>query len=367
MENFEMPLLSKKTESDHVGEPVHGLQELLTVLREEEDYYEGEQNKTKLMITRLRKIYYDKWGWDSNLIRGAKDIETRYMTTVQGEASEGSRPVRKFKDNQHVALHRVTTYTDHDRVYGASRVGEVPLLGRSEYQIIKLPDGYFTHFAHTLGCLDAFNYPAIVTPFPPFLSFLAKLGPHADHNTDVTTWLDDLAQICTDYLFDFRKNKQALTPEKEQAYILKEATGPDMISDIDAYVIAKHYDIGAENGQRLSDIIEDYYTGTGVSKSYRDRRASIFCEMVGLTDWDGNQFGNEKEWIHSYNHQLKNATCFQVNSVSRGKFISYWLPLLVWSNRYRKVIKTEMLLTVFVRSLKDLIHQEPTASLNLAK
>lgn len=367
MENFVMPLLSRETEPDHVGEPEHSLDELLTLLREEEDYYEGEQHKTKLMISRLRKIYYDKWGWDKNLIRGAKDIETRYVTTVQGEPSTGSRTVRSFKDNEHQALHRVTTYSDHDRVYGASRVGQVPLIARSEYQVIKLPDGYFTHFAHTLGCLDAFNYPALVTPFPPFLSFLAKLGPHADHNTDVTTWLDDLAQICTDYVFDFRKNKKPLSPQKEQFYILKEATGADMISDMDAYVIAKHYNIGAEKGQRLSDIIEDYYTGTGISKAYRERRASVFCEMVGLRDWDGYQFANEAAWIASYKRQLRDTTCFQIKSVTQGKFLSYWLPLLVWLNRYRKLIKTEMLLRLFVDSLKDLIRQEPTPSLNLAQ
>lgn len=367
MENFLIPILSKETEVDHRGEPQHSLEELLVLLREEEDYWDGDQHNTKLMISRIRKIYYDKWGWDKHLIRGAKNVETRYQTKVVGSPEEGSQPLRRFDKNKASPLHRVITYTDHDRVFGDTRAGQVPLIGKSEYQVVKLPGGYFTHFAHTMGGLDAFNHPQLVTPFPPFLSFLAKLGPHADHNTDLTTWLDEIAEVCADFVFEARRTGgRPISEELQKRFILNDMSGADMVSDIDSYVIARHYDIGASKGQRLTDIIQDYYFSDGVAKSYRDRRASIFCEMVGLKDWNGSQFRNEEEWIQRYRKQLRDTTCFQVNSVTVGSFASYWIPLLIWFNVYRKVIKTEMLLRLFIESLKAKIHEEPSPSLNLA-
>ncbi|MEL6651435.1 MAG: hypothetical protein AAFQ87_11585 [Bacteroidota bacterium] len=367
MEKFLIPILSKEVDPNHLGEPLHSMEELLVLLREEEEYWEEDQHNTKLMITRIRKIYYDKWGWDKHLIRGARNIKTRYQTKVVGSPQAGSLPLRRFRNNQSSPLHRLVTYTDHDRVFGDSRVGQVPLISKSEYQVVSVPDGYFTHFAHTIGGLDAFNYPQLVTPFPPFLSFLAKLGPHADHNTDLTTWLDEIAEVCADFVFEARRTGgRPISEELQKRFILKDLSAADVVSDIDAYVIARHYDIEASKGQRVTDIFRDYYFSDGVAKSYRDRRASIFCEMVGLKNWDGVQFSNEEEWIQCYRKQLRDTTCFQVNSVTIGSFNSYWVPLLIWFNFFRKVIKTEMLLRLFIESLKAKIHEEPSPSLKLA-
>jgi hypothetical protein len=54
----------------------------IALLCKEEDYYSGEQEDTCLMITRLRKIFYDQWGWNTELIEGAAAIEMRYVVTI---------------------------------------------------------------------------------------------------------------------------------------------------------------------------------------------------------------------------------------------------------------------------------------------
>ena len=75
MNELTQPILSNTPYPPH---GVLSLSQFLDLLREEEDYYHGEQTNTKLMITRLRKIFYDKGGWNTQLIRKAAAIEWRY-------------------------------------------------------------------------------------------------------------------------------------------------------------------------------------------------------------------------------------------------------------------------------------------------
>ena len=48
---------------------------------EESRYPASEQTNTRLMLTRLRKIFYGKQGWDEHLISGASHVARPYQTT----------------------------------------------------------------------------------------------------------------------------------------------------------------------------------------------------------------------------------------------------------------------------------------------
>ena len=152
------------------------------------------------------------------------------------------------------------------------------------------------------------------------------------------------------------------TPEEEQKMINENAPGSDMLANVDAFVIAMHYDIDARNGKRLSEIIEDYYLGANGGTPLRNRRCRYFCEAVGLKDWNGKtaKFGNEDEWLKDYEKQLRDNICFQVNSLLIPKsFASYWLPLRIWFNGYREVLKMDVLLKIWLDALKENLKKEP--------
>ena len=127
MKELTQPVLSQTPESGHSLEDTLSLDEFLSLLKEEEDYWDPDQQNTRLMITKLRKIFYDQWGWNKELIRGAADIEQRYIVTVV-DASDGEADIRQHdhikryaKDHTYHPKKRIVTYSDHDRVYGDTR------------------------------------------------------------------------------------------------------------------------------------------------------------------------------------------------------------------------------------------------------
>ena len=357
MSLYKIPIRSTEDEPGLDPSKSITLIEFIELLRVEEDYWEGEQHNTKLIITRLRKIFYDLWGWDKYLIRGAKDIETRYITTVVGKPTEFSTEIRHFKKGKSVPKHRVVTYSSHDRVYGDTRVGQSPPIVNKNYQSVRLPSGYYCHVAHILGVLDAFNYPQIASPMPSWLLWLAKLGPHCDYNTDLVSWLDDLAEGESEIINMYRRTGKPLTFEEEQKCIDDGATGADMISDIDGYIIARHFDIGSNNGMRLTDILTEYYTSEAPDAPRR-KRCTTFCEMIGLEGWDGNSFSNEEQWLRRNRNQLRDASTFQIFSETGQKILDVWVPLLVWLNFYKKVLKVEKVLASFLAALKNEVKLE---------
>jgi hypothetical protein len=356
------PIVAYAPEPGHKPEDVLTVQQLIDLLREEEDYWTGEQTNTKLMITRLRKIFYDEWGWNSELIRGATDIEQRYVVEIVDDATVPTAEVRRFRKNEYVPKHRLVTYRDDDRVYGNTMVGQIPFIYTSDHQEVVLPDGSYCDIGHVLAGLDAFNYPQVVTPLPGYIRFLKYLGPHIDSNADVVTWLGDIASSSCDFLFDYIRNgKTTLTTAQEQHYIDIDAPGSDMLGNIDAYVIAGNYDIATSSGMRLTDILQDYYFGTNGNPPLRNRRYSIFCKMVGLTGWDGTNFANEEQWVKKdYYKQLRDNCCFQFVSLAEHNLEMIIRVFRIWFNGYRKVLKVEELLQIFVDALKENIKKEPS-------
>lgn len=378
METLVQPIFSPDPEPGHQLADVLTLEEFVKLLREEEDYWEGEQHNTKLIITRLRKIFYDQWGWNTELIRGAAKIEGRYLTEIVDDPvtekdDKGvmvklskphhravmfklSKPVPRYVDNEYQPKHRTITYRPDDRVYGNTRAGQTPFIYKNDHQEVILPEGFYCDVAHILAGLDAFNHPQIVTPLPNFLTFAARLFPHVDSNMDIVTWLGDIASSSGDFFFDYLNHKKKpLTTAQEQHYIDIDAPGSDMLGDIDPYVIRAHYDVSATKGQRFTDILLDYYSA---GNKHRRRRTSIYCEQVGLKGWDGKSFSNEKEWLAFYKRHLKFNTCFQVFSLTDEKLRSVWLPAVVWFGWYKDVLKFEPLLEIYLKALKENIKKE---------
>lgn len=360
MSKLVQPILVTSPEPGHDPSKALSAQKFIDLLKEEEDYYPGEQNNTKLMITRLRKIFYDQWGWNKELIRGAANIQGRYQVKIVDNSTDHSKELKRYKNNDYAPKHRVITYRSDDRVYGDSRVGQTPFIYKNDHQEVRLPDGTYCDMAHILAGLDAFNYKQVVSPLPKFLDLFTFLVPHVDSNMDIVTWLGDIASSSGDFLFYFiRHSRKPLSTEQEQKYIDSDACGSDMLGDIDPYVIAHNYDVSTSDGQRFTDILTDYYLNDGPGKKFRERRFSTYCELVGLKDWDGEKFANEKSWLHYYKKQLRDNISFQVFSLTQEKLKSIWLPLRVWLNGFEKVLKKEILLEIYLIALKELIKQEP--------
>ncbi len=335
------------------------LEEFIALLREEEDYWEGEQNNTKLIITRLRKIFYDQWGWNKELIRGATDIEGRYIVKVVNEKPEHGKPIRKYKKNEYVPKHRTITYRSDDRIFGDTRVGQTPEIYKHDHQEVVLPSGYYCDIAHILATLDAYNHPQVVSPLPSFLSFFNFLVPHVDSNMDIVSWLGDIASSSGDFMFAYLRNgKKQISAEEEQKYINSGASGSDMLGDIDPFVIAKNYNVGTNKGMRFTEIITDYYINETYSTGKRKNRIGIYCNYIGLKNWDGENFGNEFMWLTYYYKQLRDNLTFQVFSLTDEKIKSLWLPLFIWFNGYRHVVKIELLLKIYLKALKTELKKE---------
>ncbi len=351
------PVLSHQPEPGHDIRDVLTFSSFLNLLRQEEDYFDGQQQKTKLIITRLRKIFYDKWGWNSQLIRGAAHIRCRYKVRIITAPEQ--RPVKPLKRYKHAevqtATYRLVTYRKNDRVYGDTRAGQVPEIYQKNHQEVLLPDGTFCDLAHVLAGLDAMNHKQVVSPLPVWLSFLDRLFPHVDSNIDIVTWLGDIASSSADFLLDYlRHGRQPLTAGKEQQYIDADAPGSDMLGDIDAYVIGHAYNISTNKGERITDILKNYYLDNEQENPPRKRRFSMYCEAIGLRDWNGERFVTERQWLAYYSKQLRDNTSFQVYSLNQNGLSSLLIPLRIWFNGYKDVLKTELLLHIFLNALTAL-------------
>ncbi len=331
------------------------LEKFLELLRNEEDYFRGEQNNTKLMITRLRKVFYDNYGWNKELIRDAAKIEGRYeVTLVDVPYKSKKKTIGKIKRNKNheIVEHKIRQVTVKKGDWMNPNVGTVPEIYKNDNQEVILPDGSYCDIGHVLAGLDAFNNPAPVTPLPNFLLFARRLFPLVDYNTDIVTWLGDIASTSGEFLFKYSKQKKKLTDEQKQTLINVYSSGSDMLGDIDPYVIQLIYNISSTDGLRVTDILRNYYIGDNeIGSNFRKKRFQYFSHTVGLKNWDGENFSNEEKWLEYYKKQLRNNTVFYVYSRSH-KPDSYFLAMLIYLNAYKNILDFDLLLKIFLDALK---------------
>ncbi|OQX98595.1 MAG: hypothetical protein B6I24_04915 [Bacteroidetes bacterium 4572_128] len=332
------------------------LEKFLELLRNEEDYFRGEENNTKLMITRLRKIFYDIYGWDKKLIRKATNIKGRYkVNLINVPYDNKARPVKRkrwrniFKYYE-IIDHKLRLVTVKNGDWMNPNVGETPEIYKNRNQDVILPDGSFCDIGHVLAGLDAYNYLAPVSPLPDFLLFAYRFFPSVDYNTDIVTWLGDIASTSGEFLFKRFSQKKPLDNKQKQDLINTYSDGSDMLGNIDPFVIKLLYDTSSTNGLRITEILKSYYIGNKYEKPYKNRYKH-FCKTVGLNNWDGEKFSNEKKWFKYYKKQLKNNTAFYVYSRSR-KPISVFLAIMIYFNFYKKILDFDLLLGLFLDALK---------------
>lgn len=349
------PILTRHPEPRHDLKDVLTLRQFIDLLKEEEDYYPGEQNNTLLMITRLRKIFYDKWGWDTQLIEGATNINSRYDVKIMDDGNDHSAEIKRYKQFNYAPKHRSVVYKKDDRVYGDTRTGQPTFIYLNDHQEVVLPDGSYCDIAHILAGIDAANYLQIVSPLPYYITFITYLFPFVGKNIDMATWLGDIGSTSGDLFFYYKLHNKVADMAEEQKLIDINCPGSDMLGNIDAYVIRASYDVKSTNGMRFTEILEDYYFNP---KSARKHRFSIYCREVGLGTWDGNHFSRESQWLKYYKSQLRNETSFQVFSVTDEKIHSVWMPLVVWLGFYKKILRGESLLLLYIDALKKEIRKE---------
>jgi len=393
-----MPLVSNIPEAHDPPWKSLWLRELIEKLVEEEDYWLREENNTIVQITRLRKIFYDKGGWDEQVIRQAANIESRYETIlVDGDGDEsnvaetkntpGKHRGKQFTNEMRVSLrrrelrtvssqnlphagglyrpqYRKVVYRKTDRVY-PDRAGQEADIYKDNHQEVRVPDkaldieNYISDIGHILTGCDAYNYPDTVGLLPGRLNIL-RLGPHVTSNVDFATWLGDIASTSAAFLFTYFQNKKAPTIPEMQEIINEFVPASDMMGNIDAFVIASHYDITLRKGIRFTDILKDYYLTTPSHTPLRNFRYQLFCEAVGLRDWDGTGFSNEASWLKYYHTELLAGTCFLFKSLTDNALSNFVTAMgMFYFEAYKDVLKIDLLLNVLLWELKCALQKEP--------
>ena len=267
------------------------------VAREEARYPEEEQQQLGLMISRLRKIFYPGSGWDQYIIPGAADVERL--------------------------------------------PGEDPALAAN--QEVALPDGSAVDIGHVLAGLDAMNHPQMVD---------GPLTINISSSAAAATWVGDLGSAQAEIQMAFVDQGLQISEREVQDRINENASGQDMLGDIDAYVI--NQDIGDTEVGRVSELLRAYYLGQSAGESpSRERRYTRFAAAVGLTDWDGSRWSNEADWIDDNVDEVNDAAAMYLARHMSG-LVRYPAALGMSVND-----SARSLLRLFVDALRGRAAQEP--------
>ncbi len=329
------------------------IKEFLELLKQEEEFFMGEKHKTKLMVTRLRKIFNDKVIWDKDLIRKAAHINGRYEV----KPIEDKEATYKKRSQGGLKLkHQQVKVKEAD--WMNPNIGTVPDIYANDNQKVILEDGLYSDFGHVLAGIDAFNNFAAVKPLPGFLFWLRFAFPNIKSNLDFATWLGNITSSSGEFFFEYLKKKKPLSNEDKQRIINCFAPGHEMLGNIDACVICQVYNTSASYGLRVSEIFRDYYCEGGMGEYYRKRRYSFFSSAIGLKGWNGEGFNNENEWLEYQKKQLYNSDVFYIHKQSKWPK-NIWLTIVIWLKAYKNVLDMELLLYIFLKSLKEKIKVEP--------
>lgn len=320
------------------------LDAFLPVIRGEENRFADDQRlNTKLMITRLRKLFYGGRGWDEHLIPGAAEVPALYRFRM-------AAPVRRAFE---APGPNVVDFVDRRaRLEGAP----APLVHPTDFQEVRMPDGEVVDVGHVLAGLDAINHPAEVSP----------LGLYAiEHNVDAVTWVGDLGSVAAEVLFQEARLERPLTDPEVQAQIDLCAPAQDMLGNVDAYAIGAAYDIGEAAGRAVSDILLDYYSKAASAGTARSRRFTTFAAEVGLGRLEGDAFAAEPAWVGRYSREIGHAAALYVGAT--GALATWGLPYafgakLGLMRTARDAPLRRALLERFVASLRAEVAREAAAT-----
>jgi hypothetical protein len=287
---------------------VTSLADFVDIIRAVEGTFPAhEQTNTKLMITRLRKLFYGTKGWDDELIPGAKGIAPVYtLTEVEdGRRDWGGSPSSLEMVDKHYEL----------AVPSSASATLRKLVKPGEVQEVLMPNGDFVDVGHVFAGLDAMNFPTGVSA--PFGSY--KISS----NVDAVTWIGDLGSILAEWVFQRMDKGRVLTSAEAQAQVDLMAPVQDMLGNVDAYAIGDAYSIGSAAGKKVSDILLEYYGAGGVATAAglaaRSKRFTTFASKIGLGPLSGGTFGGEAAWLTKYEDEVGNAAALYAGAGTHVK------------------------------------------------
>jgi Domain of unknown function (DUF4157) len=312
----------------------------------EKGFPEAEQRNTKLMITRVRKLFYGKKSWDEYLIPGAASVTPVYAP----EEKEMSRRDIEIPYEPNLFQYVKTSY----HLPGAPGKLQNP----DEVQQVLMPDGSYEDLGHVFAGLDALNCPDGVSATFPWIGITK--------NVDAVTWVGDLGSVLAEAVLIIVENERQITPDEFQKVIDELAPGEDMLGDIDAYVIGQNADLDTKStaGKKVSEILREYYLG---EKSDRNQRYSIFAGQIGLGELKGNSFdapsfGGEEAWLDYYEDEVNDSAALYLGASTDEKGSAWFI--VNWIQRRSAALGLAMnagsrdVLILFLRHLKAQIEKE---------
>jgi hypothetical protein len=338
-----------------------GISWFIQELRKEEDRAlpTGDRTNTQLMVTKMRKIFYNTPGWDQYLIPGAANISSPYdMVKIPYPGYPKFWPTGRFN---------VGDYTGDGGFYisdvehrPVDHTGYTPNIYWNNSQEVRLnccPNNVMIDLGHVLAGLDALIHEQQVNPPTPFFSISSNVG--------AVTWIGDLGSAVAETQYEIDRLQLLyglkITPEEEQKIVDRLAPPADVLGNIDAYVIAAKYPAIYSGGQKLSDILQDYYSGAG--QVHQRRRFHIYAEQLGL-GWNGTDFGNLQQKMPTYIDDVQSAAALFVivgakniegNALEIAANLEAAIPTFSGLNVNSSAEKH---LTKYFETLRSLIRQE---------
>lgn len=262
------------------------------VRQEEEKYPDDEQRDTKLMVTRLRKIFYNTPGWNQFLIPKAAAIQPPY--------SEYVWRVRKKTRVEPFGLLNNFDLVDKE-YYPIDLTGKKPSIYTNAEVMIDTGStaGAFIDMGHVFAGWDAFNNPDSVVA--PLLSEIK-----INRNWDATTWLGDLGSVLAEAWVIYVNGEQPLKAATLQHLIDEYAPAQDMLGNIDSYVLSIHRFTG-----KVSEILELYYTEQDPRKLQR-RRFEFFAQEIGIGPLAQGSFVNSRTRSEMHIDEISDAAALYI-------------------------------------------------------
>jgi hypothetical protein len=305
------------------------IEECIALIENEEAKFpEKEQHNTKLMLTRLRKIYYGFASWDKYLIKGVKDIKSPYPSMSE-DAIETS--YKNFKTQSGINVKLV------DRIsYPKDSLGNAVSLRKDIYsaQEVRLQNGFLIDIGHVLCGLDAYNHKNKVET-PRFLGIPTSFL-QIKNNMDAVTWIGDLGSFVAEVYFE-KKSKGICDEKKQQELLNIFVSAPDMAGNLDAFFIAKKYNVASENGKKVSEIFREVY----LSNYKFDEKYASFYQIIGFKNVFSSK--EKQKLMNRYIDEISDAAAFYVavsakNISKKNAIKAIPLTLKMSMNPYAKIV-----------------------------
>lgn len=311
VQRYAVPLVEKAPAKRPDASQVIGIEDFIKFVEAEEKRVPlAKRANTKDMITRLRKVFYDRPGWDKYLIPGAKSVPAPY-TTRSTERKGRTLKTERITPEGVPASYSTATVVRTDYQVTDSKDTTPSLYKQQE---IRLKDGSYIDMGHVFAGLDALNYPSHAG---------VKHVLSTDDNAAAVTWLGDLASVAGEMFIKIlaltqgdprlRQPSRPLQEAEKQSVVDEFAPARDMLGNIDGYVISDAYRgrvSKKSGGELVSSILRHYYLGGRDVKGVemQSHRFSRFALIVGLGTLLAGMFTNAAAWLKKYTAQLRDLT-----------------------------------------------------------